>query len=129
MMRRRPGRSGFVLILVLALLMLLLASWSVSLRHTGTLLRLESTRANYTETTEPVVLALTEALQLLETGTPETQPTWSAQKLTYSCTGTVDTSGGTQSFNVTFIKQPSGTWLVQAVPGTGSTPMPDSFGP
>lgn len=126
---RRRKRSGFVLILVLALLVLLLASWGVSVRQTGILLRLESARAAQIDSTDPVAIALARGIALLETGTPEGQPGWVAQTSTYACTTTVDSISGSQSFNVSFKRQASGNWLVQALPGTSGNVMPGSFAP
>jgi hypothetical protein len=128
-MKRRRPRSAFVLILVLVLILLLLAAWSVAYRQTAALLRIETARTQRAEVSESDVLALTQAILLLQTGTPEAQSTWNSVNSTYTCTTTVETSSGPESFTITYQKLGAGSWNVQAAPGSQGVAMPASFAP
>jgi hypothetical protein len=110
--------------LVLVLLVLIFSAWAVAFRQTAALLRIETVQAGRVDLSQTNVLALSQALVLLQTGTPETQPTWDAVRSQYACTTTIDE----QSFVLTYKKLAPGSWSVLCTPGSQGPAMPATFG-
>jgi hypothetical protein len=121
-------RRGVALVLVLLFVVLVLSLWGVAFRRTAALLRLDTVRVEKVVVDQPNVIALAQAVTLLETGTPETQPTWDSQHSLYTCCAIVSTPSGPQSFLITYQKGGGGIWTVQAQPGTSAVNIPATFG-
>ena len=123
-MRPTPPRRGYAMLLVVVFMVLFFALWSVAYHQMAADLRFEAVQAQRVLRDEGSTQALAQALALLETGLPPSQP--------YACGVTVNTSTGPRSFAVTFSLEGPNQWSVQAAPlqlGENPPPMPVTFAP
>ena len=119
---KRSARRGYALLTVSVFLVLMLATTSVVQRHLSSTLRIEQARVRTEQRDEALIHALAKAVELLETGTPPSDP--------YDCGTTIDTSQGLQSVTLTFASEAAEIWNVQAAPTLPAempSPMPVSF--
>ncbi|MFV2069235.1 MAG: hypothetical protein ACC645_19900 [Pirellulales bacterium] len=119
---KRSARRGCALMTVSVFLVLMLAMTGVVHRHLSSTLRIAQARVQTEQRDEALIHALAKALELIETGTPPSDP--------YVCGTTIDTSQGLESITVTYGNEIGGIWSVHAAP-TGPDenpqPMPASF--
>ncbi len=123
-MRPKPPRAGFAMMLVLVFIVLFLAMLGVTLRATGSALRIESARLRQLQRDEGSIHALAKGVALLETGLPPSDP--------YVCGVDIDTTSGTQSYTVTFESEGGDNWSVHSAlspAGYSPSPMPVTFAP
>ena len=123
-MTRRSRRHGYATVLAMFFIVLLLCLWGVAYRQTAAELRMASVQSNRIERDKGCTVALAQALQLLETGTPPASP--------YSGSVVVSTSSGNQTFTITYTSEGTNAWAVQAMPTpAGAVPaaLPSTFGP
>ncbi len=109
---------------VLIFLALTLALVGITQRELATVLRIKRAQTQVELRDEGSVHALAQALQLLETGLPPSDP--------YLCATDVETSLGTRSYRVTYTSLVADQWTVQAEPtpeDESPPPMPATFAP
>jgi hypothetical protein len=111
------------MVTVLVFLAVALMLIAVSQRQLASMLRVERARTQVELCDQGPLLALAQALQLLETGLPPTDP--------YVGETTVDTPLGERSYTVTFTSAGPDQWNVDAVPTSGlpPAPLPPTFAP
>lgn len=122
--RSRTGRRGYALMLVMFFNLLFLSLLGVAWRGAGSALRLQAVRQVQNRRDQGVIPALAQAMQLLETGTPPSDP--------YVCGVALNTSEGARSFTVTFTSEGENLWAVRGAPtasGESPIPMPETFAP
>ncbi len=120
--RRGYSRRGYALLTVSVFLVLMLATTGVVHRHLSSTLRIERARVRTEQRDEALIHALAKALELLETGTPPSDP--------YVCGTTINTSQGPESITVTFTSEIGAIWSVHArptAPDENPQPMPATF--
>ena len=116
--QRFGQRRGYAMVLVLVFLAVMMAFVAVGQRHVNSMLRIE--QANFdAEMRGDRRRALGQALQVLQTGPPPTDP--------FICSTTLDTSYGPQSFKITYRYKGGSDWIVRAELGSHPTLLPDSF--
>ncbi|HEY1602001.1 MAG TPA: hypothetical protein VGG64_20530 [Pirellulales bacterium] len=121
-MKRKPHRPGYAMLLVLAFLVMFFSVLALAYSQLGSLIRAETARAQTVTRDAGCVPALAQALELLETGYPPTNP--------FVCGVSINTSSGPQAFTVTFATQDVGNWSVQVAPTADNespAPMPLLF--
>ena len=121
-MKRKPSRSGYAMLLVLAFLVLFFSAMSLAYSQLASLIRAETARARELQRDQGSVPALARALALLETGYPPSN--------FYVCGVTIDTAAGPRPFTITFSSQGSGNWSVHSAPTADNEnpqPMPLLF--
>jgi len=97
-------------------LVLMLAMTSVVHRHLASALRIEKARILAEHRDETLMHALAQAMALMETGLPPSDP--------YVCATLIDTSQGPESITVTFVNEADEIWSVHAAPtAPGATPQ------
>ena len=119
---KRSARRGYALMTVSMFLVLMLAMTGVVHRHLSSTLRIEKARVQAEQRDEALIHAMAKAVELLETGTPPSDP--------YVCATTIDTSRGPESVTVTFANEAAEIWGVHAAltgPSENPQPMPASF--
>jgi hypothetical protein len=107
-MKQQHPRSGYAMVLVLLFLILMFSLMTLAYGRLGAALRAESVRAKKVQRDEGSTQALAQALALLETGLPPSNP--------YSCTTNISTSLGASPFTVTFALQSDKIWKVESTP-------------
>lgn len=115
-------RTGYAMLLVLVLNALLLGIYGVAFRHLSAAIRVESARAHSYRRDEGSLKAVTQAMILLETGLPPSDP--------YECETIINTSTGPRGITVVFDSEGPGLWEVTAaptVPPSSPPPMPLTF--
>ncbi len=124
-MRHRPRqRPGYAMVMALLLVLLCLATWSVTYNQTASALRVETLQVQQAPRNEGALLAVAKGVALLETGNPP------ASGSAYGVT--VNTSAGSRTYVVTFTAESSNGWAVSATPsalGQVLLPLPATFGP
>ena len=103
-------------------LVLMLAMTGVVHRHLSSVLRIEKARIQAEQRDEALMHALAQAMALIETGLPPSDP--------YVCSTTIVTSQGSESITVTFAQELNEIWSVHAAPTAPDAtpqPMPASF--
>ena len=105
---KRSSRSGYALLTVMIFLVLMLAATGVVHRHLSSTLRIERARVQAEQRDEALIHALANAMELLETGTPPTDP--------YVCRTTIDMSQGLESITVIYEHEIDEIWNVHAAP-------------
>jgi hypothetical protein len=111
------------MVTVLVFLAVALMLIAVGQRQLSSMLRTERARTQVELRDQGAVPALAQALELLETGVPPTDP--------YVGETTVDTPLGARSYTVTFTSTGPDQWNVEAAPTTGlpPAPLPPTFAP
>lgn len=122
--RIRAPRRGYAMVTVMIFLAVSLVLVSISQRRLAAVLRVERARTHVELRDEGSVHALAQALELLETGPPPSDP--------YECATDIDTSLGTRSYKVTYNSDGTNQWTVLAAPtpdGQNPPSMPVTFVP
>ena len=120
--RHGYARRGYALLTVSIFLVLMLATTGVVHRQLASTLRIGQARVRAEQRDEALIPALAKAVELLETGTPPSDP--------YACGTTINTSQGLESITLTFANESGGTWSVHAAttpPAENPPSMPLSF--
>lgn len=125
-MKRRASRRGYAMVLVLVFIGLVLSCFSLSYRHLGAALRVESADTLLERRNEGSTVALGAGVALLETGVPPTDP--------YACGVSIETSSGVLSYVVSYAKQSDEPliWSVESrpmEPYESPEAMPATFAP
>jgi len=119
---KRSARRGYALMTVSLFLVLMLAMTSVVHRHLASALRIEKARILAEHRDETLMHALAQAMALMETGLPPSDP--------YVCATLIDTSQGPESITVTFANEANEIWSVHVAPtapGDATQAMPEYF--
>lgn len=119
----RP-RAGYALTLALVFVVLMLGVVGLAARRIGTALRVAAARSQALARNEGASQAAAQALDLLETGDPPSDP--------FTCQVVVAgaTDGVERTITVTFASEGPDLWAVTAAPAQPTdptTPMPASF--
>ena len=116
----RP-RRGYSLTVVLLFLVLLFFLWAAVYRTTGTLLRVETARAQLDDLDAGLLAAQAQALMYLEA-----HSTLTRTPVSYGIKVPANDPLG-KDFTATFTPSPPPNgWTIQVAPGTCSTPLPSS---
>jgi len=122
-MRSHTGkRGGYALLIVLGFVILFAALLGMAYQQLQSAVLIETVNEQEAQRDQGSVQALALGLQLLETGTPPSDP--------YVCGVTVQTATGPSSYVVTFTANGSSSWTVQAArlqTGQSPDPMPSTF--
>ncbi len=119
---KRSARRGYALMTVSLFLVLMLAMTGVVHRHLSSVLRIEKARVQAEQRDEALLHALAQALALIETGLPPSNP--------YVCATTINTSQGLESITLTFAQEHNEIWSVHAAATAldeNPQPMPAFF--
>ena len=111
------------MVMVVIFIVLFTAMLGVVFRELAGALQVETLHKLEVQRDTGTFVALSQALALLQTGLPPTNP--------YECSVTINTATGPQAFNVTFTSPDEVNWQVQTAPsadGPASQPMPAVFG-
>jgi hypothetical protein len=117
-------QDGYALVIVIAFMTLLFSLSGLVYRQLGAALRVEAVRSAQVVRDEGSLHALAQALALLQTGAPPSNP--------YECAATIDTSSGSRGFTVTMTSDDGLQWTVHVAPtpqGETPDPMPTGFAP
>ena len=112
----RTARRGYAMLTVLIFLALMMVMVAINQRHLSSILRVEEQRLASSDFHQGTGRATVMALELLETGTPPSNP--------YVCSVYIPTSAGTESFTVTFVSNAPNTWDVHVEPSSETIPPP-----
>ncbi len=118
----RTARRGYAMLTVLFFIALMMIMVALNQRRLSSILRVEEQRLASSDFHEGTGQATGMALDLLETGTPPSNP--------YVCSVDIETSSGTENFTVTFVSNAPNTWDVHVEPSSDSIlppPMPPFF--
>ena len=102
--------------------LLFLALLGVAWRETASALRVQSVRDVQARCDQGTIPALAMAIELLETGSPPSDP--------YVCVASIDTADGLRDFTVTFTGEGENQWAIHAAAtasGENPSPMPETF--
>jgi hypothetical protein len=122
MMTLSPRRQGYTLLIVLGFVILFTALLSIAYQQLQSAVLVETVNEQESLRDQGSVQAVAYGLELLETGTPPSDP--------YVCGVTIQTTMGPHSFVVTFASNGTSGWTVQAAPlqlGQSPDPMPSAF--
>jgi hypothetical protein len=123
-MNHRTGRRGYALVIVIAFMTLLFSLSALVYSHLGAALRVELVQSAQKVRDEGAMHALAQALALLQTGTPPSNP--------YEGGVTIETSAGTRAFTVTMSSDDGLQWTIHVAltpDGESPEPMPSAFSP
>lgn len=121
-MKNTARRAGYSLVLVLIFMLMLLSLLSLAYRHVGAALRVESVRSAQGTRDEGSLQAIAQALAVIGTGVPPSNP--------YVCGVTINTSAGPRSFTLTMVSEVENQWSVHSAPtavGDNPDPLPITF--
>lgn len=119
---RSTRRRGYAMLSVLVFLTVAMIFVGVNQRRISAMLRVERAQMDATDYNEGAVTAAGNALTLLETGLPPSDP--------YECGVTLSTSAGNRSFSVRFERVSGNEWSIHVRPiadTSGLLPMPSTF--
>jgi hypothetical protein len=120
---QRPPRRGYSLMLAMVFNVLMLALLSLAYRQLGSTLRIATAWSQQVQRDEGRLRAAAQALALLETGAPPSDP--------YIRLVEVNTSQGPSNFVITITSTGAGLYSVQAAaagPNDPTTPIDTTFG-
>jgi hypothetical protein len=122
MISHSPRRQGYTLLIVLGFVILFTALLGLAYQQLQSAVLVETVNEQESIRDQGSVQAVAYGLELLETGTPPSDP--------YVCGVTIQTTAGAKSYVVTFTSNGTSGWIVQAAPqqlGQSPDPMPSAF--
>ncbi|MDA1016268.1 MAG: hypothetical protein O3A00_17655 [Planctomycetota bacterium] len=114
-------RSGYAMILVLALILVVSAVSATAFRYLATAARVERTISIQNDLDQGALLVAAQGLSLLETAPPPSNP--------YQCQTSATINGTPTAFELTYTSDMFNEWQLDVRPysGSGLPTMPDSF--
>lgn len=118
----KTNRNGYAMLLVLAFAASFFSLLALTAGQLSSSILAETARANQLQRDEGSLQAVARGLALLETGYPATSP--------YFCGVTLNTTTGSHTYTVKFLREATTQWSVSATPtadGENPTAMPLVF--
>lgn len=113
---RNSRRNGYAMLAVLVFLAVTLVYVSLNQRRTAAILRVERARVELDDFDRGPKQAVAQALKVLETGLPPSNP--------YECALTVNTASGAHAYRLQFSSSVAGRWSLECSPLYGVTGLP-----